>query len=66
MKLGLHVYDFPWPGGASQLGPMLVKITRVADEWGCDNHHPRVVTHIYQIKPLEVIDREVIPRGAGQ
>ena len=23
MKLGLHLYDFTWPGGASQLGPTL-------------------------------------------
>jgi len=21
MKLGLHIYDFTWPGGASQIGP---------------------------------------------
>jgi len=31
MKLGLHIYDFTWPGGASQLGPTLVKIAQTAD-----------------------------------
>ena len=33
MKLGLHMYDFTWPGGANQLGPTLVKIAQTADTW---------------------------------
>jgi len=36
MKLGLHLYDFTWPGGASQLGPTLVKIAQMAEAWGSD------------------------------
>src|SRR2546423_1115301 len=36
MKLGLHIYDFTWPGGASQLGPTLVKIAQTAEAWGFD------------------------------
>ncbi len=31
MKLGLHIYDLTWPGGASQLGPTLVQIAQAAD-----------------------------------
>jgi hypothetical protein len=31
MKLGLHIYDYTWPGGAGQLGPTLVKIAQAAD-----------------------------------
>lgn len=31
MKLGLHLYDFSWPGGASQIGSTLVQIAQAAD-----------------------------------
>ena len=36
MKLGLRLYDFTWPGGASHLGPTLVEIAQTADAWGFD------------------------------
>src|SRR2546423_7062024 len=36
MKLGLHIYDFTWPGGASQLGPTLDKTAQTAEAWGFD------------------------------
>ncbi len=31
MKLGLHLYDFTWPGGASQIGPALARIAQAAE-----------------------------------
>ena len=46
MKLGLHIYDFTWPGGANQLAPTLVKIAQTTDEAGFD----RISTmdHVWQ------------------
>src|SRR2546429_125291 len=58
MKLGLHIYDFTWPGGASQLGPTLVKIAQTADAWGFD----RIGTmdHVWQSHYLGGPEREVL------
>ena len=36
MKLGLHIADFTWPGGAPRLGPQLAEIAAAADEAGFD------------------------------
>ncbi len=58
MKLGLHIYDFTWPGGASQLGPTLVKIAQTADAWGFN----RIGTmdHVWQSHYLGGPEREVL------
>ncbi len=58
MKLGLHIYDFTWLGGASQLGPTLVKIAQTADAWGFD----RIGTmdHVWQSHYLGGPEREVL------
>src|SRR6266702_3462067 len=58
MKLGLHIYDFTWPGGASQLGPTLVKIAQTAETWGFD----RIGTmdHVWQSHYLGGPEREVL------
>jgi hypothetical protein len=59
MKLGLHTYDFTWPGGASQLGPTLgLASMGMHTVLG-------VVPHVDRITPLEVIGREVLPAGAA-
>jgi len=57
MKLGLHIYDFTWPGGVSQLGPTLVKIAQTADAWGFD----RIGTmdHVWQSHYLGGPEHEV-------
>jgi F420-dependent oxidoreductase-like protein len=36
MKLGFHLNDFDWTGGAARLGPTLAEIARVGDEAGFD------------------------------
>jgi hypothetical protein len=36
VKLGLHIADFTWPGGAPRLGPVLADVASVADEAGFD------------------------------
>ena len=58
MKLGLHIYDFTWPGGASQLAPTLVKIAQAADEWGFDRIS--VPDHVWQSHYLGGPEREVL------
>src|SRR5437764_14974835 len=58
MKLGLHIYDFTWPGETNQLGPMLAKIAQTADEAGFD----RISTmdHVWQSHYLGGPEREVL------
>src|SRR5947199_70188 len=47
MKLGIHVSDFTWPGGPSQLGPTLVRIAQTAEAAGFDRLS--VMDHVWQI-----------------
>lgn len=58
MKLGLHIYDFTWPGGASQIGPTLIEIARAAEATGFD----RISTmdHVWQSRYLGGPEREVL------
>src|SRR6266700_1001509 len=58
MKLGLHIYDFSWPGGASQIGPTLVKIAQAADAGGFDRIS--VGDHVWQSHYLGGPEREVL------
>ena len=58
MKLGLHIYDFTWPGGASRIGPTLVEIAQAAEAAGFD----RISTmdHVWQSHYLGGPEREVL------
>ncbi|HLI87391.1 MAG TPA: LLM class F420-dependent oxidoreductase [Ktedonobacteraceae bacterium] len=58
MKLGLHIYDFSWPGGGSQIGPTLVRIAQAAEAAGFD----RISTmdHVWQSRYLGGPEREVL------
>ena len=47
MKIGLHIADFTWPGGAAQLAPRLAEIAKRADEAGVDRIS--VMDHVWQI-----------------
>jgi len=47
MKIGLHIADFTWPGGAAELAPTLAGIARWADEAGVDR--VSVMDHVWQI-----------------
>jgi F420-dependent oxidoreductase-like protein len=47
MKIGLHIPQFTWPGGAPELGPKLAEIARWADEAGVDRIS--VMDHVWQI-----------------
>jgi F420-dependent oxidoreductase-like protein len=57
MKLGLHLYDFSWPGGASQLGPALARIAQAAEAAGFDRIS--TVDHVWQSHYLGGPEREV-------
>jgi F420-dependent oxidoreductase-like protein len=47
MKIGLHISDFTWEGGAARLGPKFAEIARRADEAGVDRIS--VMDHVWQI-----------------
>jgi F420-dependent oxidoreductase-like protein len=47
MRLGLHIGDFSWPGGADRLGPTLAEVASAADEAGFDRIS--VMDHLWQI-----------------
>jgi F420-dependent oxidoreductase-like protein len=57
MKLGLHLYDFSWPGGASQLGPTLVQIAQAAEAAGFDRIS--TIDHVWQSHYLGGPEHEV-------
>ncbi|MGZ3636942.1 MAG: hypothetical protein ACXVCO_20235 [Ktedonobacterales bacterium] len=47
MKLGFHINDYDWDGGAGRIGPTLAVIG--------------FVPQVDRITPLEILGREVIP-----
>jgi F420-dependent oxidoreductase-like protein len=47
MKLGLHINDFTWPGGPSEIGPKLAEIAQTAERVGYDRIS--VMDHVWQI-----------------
>ena len=57
MQLGLHIYDFTWPGGALQLGPTVVRIAQAAEAAGFDRIS--TVDHVWQSHYLGGPAREV-------
>jgi alkanesulfonate monooxygenase SsuD/methylene tetrahydromethanopterin reductase-like flavin-dependent oxidoreductase (luciferase family) len=57
MKLGLHLYDFSWPAGASQLGPTLVQIAQAAETAGFDRIS--TIDHVWQSHYLGGPEHEV-------
>lgn len=58
MKLGLHIADFTWPGGAERLGPQLADIAAAADEAGFDRIS--VMDHLWQIGVVGPPEREML------
>jgi len=58
MKLGLHINDMSWPGGANQISPTLIKIAQTADAGGFDRLS--VGDHVWQSPYLGGPEREVL------
>ena len=48
MKFGLQINNFTWPGGTSEIGPTLARVTRAADDAGFDSIW--VMDHFFQIR----------------
>ncbi len=58
MKLGLHLSDFSWPGGAPQLAQHLGRIAEAADAAGFDR--VSVMDHFFQISVIGPPEREML------
>ena len=58
MKIGLHISDFTWEGGAPQLATKLAEIARRADEAGVDRIS--VMDHVWQIAHLGPPEHEML------
>jgi F420-dependent oxidoreductase-like protein len=58
MKIGLHISDFTWEGGAPQLAPKFAGIARRADEAGVDRIS--VMDHVWQIAHLGPPEHEML------
>ncbi|MHB2023135.1 MAG: LLM class F420-dependent oxidoreductase [Mycobacteriales bacterium] len=58
MKLGLHLPDFTWPGGAPRLGSDLGRIARAAEEAGFDRIS--VMDHFWQIQVVGPAEHDML------
>src|SRR5258708_2316759 len=58
MKIGLHISDFTWEGGAARLAPKFAGIARRADEAGVDRIS--VMDHLWQIAHLGPPEQEML------
>jgi alkanesulfonate monooxygenase SsuD/methylene tetrahydromethanopterin reductase-like flavin-dependent oxidoreductase (luciferase family) len=58
MKLGLHLNDFRWPAGASQLGSTLTRVAHMAEAQGFDRIS--VGDHVWQFPYLGGPEREAL------
>jgi F420-dependent oxidoreductase-like protein len=58
MKLGLHISDYTWPGGAPRLGPQLAEVAGAAEEAGFDR--VSVMDHVWQIGHIGPPEHEML------
>src|SRR4029450_12427076 len=58
MRLGLHIADFTWPGGAPRLGAVLADVASAADRAGFDRIS--VMDHLWQISVLGPPEHEML------
>src|SRR5918998_6537491 len=58
MRLGLHISNFTWPGGAPRLGPVLADIASAADEAGFERIS--VMDHLWQISQIGPPEHEML------
>src|SRR5207248_188981 len=58
MKLGLHVVDFTWPGGAEQLAPTLAQIAATAEDVGFARLS--VMDHLWQAASIGPKENEML------
>ena len=58
MRLGLHIPDFTWPGGPSQLGGRLAEVAQAAEDAGFDRLS--VMDHVWQIRVVGDPEQEML------
>lgn len=58
MKLGLHVPDFTWPGGAPEMRSTLGRIAQAAEEAGFDRMS--VMDHVWRIRVVGPPEHEML------
>jgi len=58
MKIGLHISDFTWDGGAPTLGPRLAEVAQLAEQVGVDR--VSVMDHLWQIAHLGPPENEML------
>lgn len=58
MELGLHIADFTWAGGPSELGPRLARHVRGAEAAGI--RRITVMDHFWQIRPVGPIEHDML------
>jgi alkanesulfonate monooxygenase SsuD/methylene tetrahydromethanopterin reductase-like flavin-dependent oxidoreductase (luciferase family) len=58
MRLGVHIPDFTWPGGASRLGPDLAAVARAVDDCGFDRLS--VMDHVWQIRGVGPAENDML------
>jgi F420-dependent oxidoreductase-like protein len=58
MKIGLHISDFTWDGGAAELGSRLAAIAQRAEQGGVDRIS--VMDHVWQIVGLGPPEHEML------
>src|ERR687889_2486623 len=58
MRLGLHISDFTWPGGAPRLGAVLADVASAADEAGFARIS--VMDHLWQIPVIGPPEHEML------
>ncbi|MGC8627435.1 MAG: LLM class F420-dependent oxidoreductase [Acidimicrobiales bacterium] len=58
MKVGLHIPDYTWPGGAPRLGERLAEVAQAAEEAGFDSIS--VMDHVWQIGHIGPPENEML------
>jgi F420-dependent oxidoreductase-like protein len=58
MRIGIHLANLTWPGGSSQIAPMVAAIARTAEQVGCE--HVSVMDHWFQMDQMFAVDNDML------
>jgi F420-dependent oxidoreductase-like protein len=58
VKIGLQISSFSWPGGDAQIGPILARVCRAADDAGFDSIW--VMDHLFQIRSVGEVEEPML------
>jgi hypothetical protein len=63
MKVGIHISNFTWPGGAPQLASDLRRVATAAEDSGFAR--VSVMDHVWQIGPIGPPEHEMLEAYGG-